>query len=103
MLFAQLSKLSPLTKNRFGALTARFKDLVHAYAGTPIEFSFDGKNFYVLKSLSHDKSIILTKPDKGVGLMVIDYNVYRKCGIFYTINLKFQKVLFEKMKGQCST
>lgn len=38
----------------------------------------DGENFYVLKSLRHDKSIILTKPDKGVGLMVIDYNVYTK-------------------------
>lgn len=47
-------------------------DLAIVYSATRfhlVEFSWWDEYFYVLKSLRYDKSIVITKPDKGIVLL----------------------------------
>lgn len=60
VLFAQLSRLSFLSKDKFNVLEARLNDLAHDYAGTPTDcavFSWEHEHVCVVKSLLHSKSI----------------------------------------------
>lgn len=69
----------PLLSDQFSTLKARFNDLAHAYASNLVnytEFKWRHEHCCVVNSLHHNKSLVKTKPDKGVGVVVMDYNNY---------------------------
>ena len=58
---------------------ARLNDLAHAYVGTPMsswESNCRSEHFRTFKSLRSNNSIVITRPDKGYGVVILDYQCY---------------------------
>ena len=43
---------------------------------TSVNFHYKSKHFFTLKLLHSNKSIVITRPDKGSGLVILDYKCY---------------------------
>ena len=56
-------------------------DLERAYYGTPVDlgdFNMDRGQFRAIKSLCCNEQILITKPDKGSGVVILDKSDYIK-------------------------
>ena len=54
-------------------------DLAHAYVGTLMssrESDWRSEHFHTLKSLHSKNSIVITRPDKGSVVVILDYQCY---------------------------
>ena len=72
-LAAQLHHHSHESKESRESLHAKLYDLAHGYNGTPIDLSdyrMHKDCFQTYKSLKDDPNIIITKPDKGSGVVI---------------------------------
>ena len=79
VLIAQLQHHTHQSIERRAALTARLSDLAHAYCGNPVDtgdFLMKKECFQAVKSLSLNNNIIITKPDKGSGVVIINKTDY---------------------------
>lgn len=68
---------SPLSPDKFSTLKA--SDLAHAYAGTlvnHIEFKWHCEYFCGINSVDCNRFLIITKPNKSIGVVAMDYNNY---------------------------
>ena len=79
VLYAQLDHHKPRSKEQLAALKARLSDLPHAYCGSRIDwgdFLITKECFLAIKSLRMNEDIIITKPDKGSGVVILNKNEY---------------------------
>ena len=79
VVYAQLVHHKPRSEEQLAALKARLNDLAHAYCGSPIDlgdFLMTKECFQAIKSLLTNEKILITKPDKGAGVVILNKNDY---------------------------
>ena len=79
VLYAQLVHHKPWYKEQLAALKSRLSDLAHAYCGSPIDlgdFLMTKECFQANKSLRKNEEILITKSDKGAGVVILNNNDY---------------------------
>ena len=62
-------------------LKAKLNELAHSFCGSPIDvtkFPFDSDYLQAIKSLYSNKHILITKPDKGSGVVILNKSEYDK-------------------------
>ena len=63
-------------------IQARLSDLAHAFCGTPVDledyFNMHEEHFQAIKSLRCNQQILITKPDKGFGVVILNKSDYIK-------------------------
>ena len=75
VIYAQLVHHKPRSEEQLAALNARLSDLAHAYCESPIDlgdFLMTKKCFQAIKSLQTNEEILITKPDKGAGVVILN-------------------------------
>ena len=76
---ATISHHKPRSEEKLTALKARLSDLAHTYCGSPIDlddFLMTKECFQAIKSLRTNEEILITKPDKGAGVVILNKNDY---------------------------
>ena len=79
VLYAQLVHHKPRSEEQLAVLKARLSDLAHAFCGSPIDlgdFLMTKECFQATKSLRTNEEILITKPDKGAGVVILNKNDY---------------------------
>ena len=79
VLYAQLVHHKPRSEEQLAALKARLSDLAHAYCGSPIDlgdFLMTKECFQAIRSLQTYEEILITKPDKATGVVILNKNDY---------------------------
>ena len=93
ILYAQLARQKPLSSNELSSLKAKLSDLAHAYCGTPVDlgdFNMHKEHFQAIKSLRCNEQILITKPDKGSGVVILNKSDYiKKMGSILEDKTKF--------------
>ena len=93
ILYAQLACHKPISSDELNALKGKLSDLAHAYCGTPVDpadFSIHKEHFQAIKSLRSNDQIIITKPDKGSGVVILNKSDYiQKMGNIFDDKAKF--------------
>ena len=78
------------------SLKARLNDLAHAYCGTQVDlgdFNMHKEHFQAIKSLRSNEQILITKPDKGSGVVILNKNDYiQKMGNILDDKTKFLNI-----------
>ena len=81
VLITQLQHHRPQSPEKHSVLKVKLSDLAHAYCGTPV----DASDFLMLKeclraikSLRSNRNILITKPDKGSGVVILNKTDYIK-------------------------
>ena len=84
------------SKEELQALKARLSDLAHAYCGTAVDltdFLMHRERFEAIKSLRLNSDIIITKPDKGPGVVILNKSDYlTKVNSILNDSSKFQNI-----------
>lgn len=78
-IWSQLEHLTPSNEELLTACKSKLSDLEHAYSGTSIEskdFSLTREYMIALAGLRKNKDIVICKPDKGSGVVVLDKKDY---------------------------
>ena len=78
-LSAQLNHHKPVSTEAHNNLDAKLCDFAHSYSGTQIDlgdFRMIKNCIKELKQLKNDKNIIITKPDKGSGVVILNSSDY---------------------------
>ena len=79
VLYAQLVHHKPRSEEQLAALKAKLSDLAHAYCGSLIDladFLMTKECFQVIKSHWMNEKILITKPGKGAGIVILNKNDY---------------------------
>ena len=75
LLYLQLMKHSPLSPCNVAYLKARLADLAQCFVNTPVDsrrFLWQKIHFESAKQLRQNTDILLTKPDKGAGVIILN-------------------------------
>ena len=98
VLLGQLFHHTGKSKEELQALKARLSDLPHAYCGTLVDltgFLMHRECFEAIKSLQLNSDIIITKPDKGSEVVILNTTDYlTKMNSILNDFSKFQKIRF---------
>ena len=81
VLIAQLQHHRPQSPEKHSALKAKLSDLAHAHCGTPVDagdFLMHRECLSAIKSLRSNSNIVITKPDKGSGVVILNKTDYVK-------------------------
>ena len=79
VLIGQLLHHTPKSKENVSALTAKLNNLAHSYCNSPIgwtDFFMHRECFQAMKSLRSNKDILITKPDKGSRVVILNGTDY---------------------------
>ena len=79
VLIGQLLHHTPKLKGSVFALTAKLNNLAHSHCDSPIDwtdFSMHRECFQAIKSLCSNKDILISKPDKGSGVVILNSTDY---------------------------
>ena len=79
VLIAQLQHHTHQSVDQRDALRAKLSDLVHAYCGSPIDiadFLMKKECFQAIKAVRSNDDILITKPDKGSGVVIMNKTDY---------------------------
>ena len=79
ILYAQLVHHKSQFVEQTAALRGRLSDLAHAYCGSPIDvkgFLMSKECFQAIKSVRSNNDILITKPDKGAGFVILNKHDY---------------------------
>ena len=79
VLYAQLVHHKPRFEKQLAALKARLSDLAHAYYGSFIDlgdFLMTKECIQAIKSLRMNEKILIKKPDKSAGVVILNKNDY---------------------------
>ena len=71
----QLADRPPVSRERAEECKARMASLAHKYVNTPLDkagFPLDGEHMSELRELRKNPDIVITKPDKGNGVVILD-------------------------------
>ena len=69
----------PKTNDELILLKAKLNEVAHSFCGSPIDtskFSVDNIRLHAIKSLRSNKAILITKPDKGSGVVILNKSDY---------------------------
>ena len=75
ILLSQLLHHKPKTSDELILLKAKLNEVAHSFCGSPIDtskFSMDNSCLQAIKSLRSNKAILITKPDKGSGVVILN-------------------------------
>ena len=75
VLAGQLEHHVPLSKESKQQLYAKLQDFAHSYCGTPIDlsdFHMHKECFQAARDLQNNNSIVMSRPDKGSGVVILD-------------------------------
>ena len=78
-LTAQLHHHTPESKESLEGLHAKLYDLAHGFCGTPVDLSdyrMHRDCFQTYKALKDNHNIVITKPDKGSGIVLLNRRDY---------------------------
>ena len=81
VLIAQLQHHRPQSPEKHSAFKAKLCDLAHAYCGTPVDagdFLMYRKCLSAIKSQRSNSNILIAKPDKGSGVVMLNKTDYIK-------------------------
>ena len=81
VIIAQLQHHQPQSPEKHSALKVKLSDLAHAYCGTPVDagnFPMHRECLSAIKSLRSNNNILITKPDKGSGMVILNKTDYIK-------------------------
>ena len=96
VLAGQLNHHTPKSKEDVERLRAKMYDLAHSYCGTPIDFSdfrMHKECFQAYKSIRNNKEIVISKPDKGSGIVILNKSDYlSKMDLVISDKSKFLKI-----------
>ena len=96
VLAGQLNHHKPQSKEHLERLRAKLYDLSHAYCGTPVDLSdyrMYNECFQTYKALKNNSDIIISRPDKGSGVVILDRSDYvSKMSTILCDNSKFIKI-----------
>ena len=65
----------PKSIDELSLLKVKLNELAHSFCGSPIDvtkFLFDSDCLQAIKSLRSNKHILITKPDKGSGVVILN-------------------------------
>ena len=71
----------PKSIDELSLLKAELNELARSFCGSPIDvtkFPFDSDCLQAVKSLRSNKHILITTPDKGSGVVILDQNTTKK-------------------------
>ena len=95
-LAGQLNHHTPKSKEDLERLRAKMYDLSHSFCGTPIDlsdFRMHKECFQAYKSLKSNPDIVITKPDKSSGVIILNRVDYiSKMANILSDNTKFLKI-----------
>ena len=74
-----------IDRKQKGKLVADLSHLAHSYVSSHQPSAADLRKFRILKELRKNKDIVILKPDKGNGIVVMDRNAYEH-GIFSIVS-----------------
>ena len=93
-LWAQLQHHKACSIDTRNALKARLTDLAHSYSKSQIEkhnFMMQNECYQAIKSLRRNEKILITRPDKGSGEVILNKSDYvTKMGNILNVALKFE-------------
>ena len=96
VLMGQLFHHSSKSKECLSALKAKLNRLAHVFCGTQIDlidFTMHRECFDAIKSLRSNDKIIITKPDKGSGVVILNKSDYiSKMNSILNVASKFQQI-----------
>ena len=96
ILNAQAERLARVSETKIRDLRAKLNDLAHSYASTPVshsEFKWRKEQFAVIKTLRQDSSLVITRPDKGSGVVILNHHDYvDKMSVILNDKDKFEKL-----------
>ena len=95
ILFAQLLHHKPKSIDELSLPKAKLNELAHSFCGSPIDvtkFPFDSDCLQAIKSLRSNKHILITKPEKGSGVVILNRSEYDK---------KMVAILSDATKFEC--
>jgi hypothetical protein len=78
-LASQLHHHTASSKQHRERVHAKLYDLSHGYCGTPIDlsdFRMHRECFHAFKSLKYNRNIVITRSDKGSGIVILDRHEY---------------------------
>ena len=81
ILFAQLLHHKPKSIDKLSLLKAKLNESAHSFCCCPIDvtkFPFDSNCLQAIKSLRSNKHILITKPDKSSGVVILNRSKYDK-------------------------
>lgn len=79
ILNAQAERIAPVSETKTRDSKAKLNDLAHSYASTPVshsEFKWRKEHFAVIKTLRQDPALVITRPDKGSGVVILNNHEY---------------------------
>ena len=94
-LWAQLQHHKACSVDTRNALKARLTDLAHSYSESQIEkhdFMMQNECYQAIKSLRRNEKILITRPDKGSGVVILNKNDYVT---------KMENILNDASKFEC--
>ena len=96
VLYSQLSWLKPSSNLASSDFKAKLNSLVHAYAGMSVaseESRWGDQHHRVVESLRDNNSLVISKPDKGAGVVLLDHADYvNKMSLTLNDDTKFKKI-----------
>ena len=79
VLYSQLAKLKPSSDLASSDFKAKLNSLAHTFSGMSVAFDesrWRNEHRRVIKSLRNDNNLIISKPDKGAGVVLLDHDDY---------------------------
>ena len=79
--YAQLDRQKPISSNELSSLKAKPSDIACACCGTSVDLedcNTHKEHFQAIQALRCNEQILITKPDKGSGFVIINKNDYIK-------------------------
>ena len=79
VLAGQLKHHVPSSKECKQRLMAKMQDLAYSYCGTPLDlgdFQMNKENYTVAQQLMKNNNLVISKPDKGSGMVILDRSDY---------------------------
>jgi len=69
-----------ISSNEHSSLKAKLNELANAYCGTQVDLDFNmhKEHFQTIKFLCCNKQILITKPDKRSGVVILNRSDYIK-------------------------
>ena len=96
ILLAQLSHHTPKDKDELSLLKAKLNQLAHSFCGSSIDSTkllFDKDCLLAIKSLRSNKDILITKPDKGSGVVILNrFDYINKMETILSDTSKFEQL-----------
>ena len=79
ILLAQLAHHQPKSKDELSLFKSKLNELAHSFCASPIDTKnlwFDRDCLAAIKSLRSNRDILITKPDKGSGVVILNKSDY---------------------------